>query len=83
MKRKSIRPEGTPHLTEKFKDWRDFTNRVARPWVENDGKDPKKEYWYHSLMLAADPYYLAVSLVIADNRIRELEEMLAKRDVSA
>ncbi len=72
-KKPSIRPDGAPKLDEKYRDWRDFTDRVARPWVENDGDDPKVDAWYTALMIAADPYYLAVSLVIADNTIRRLE----------
>ena len=57
-----------------YTDWRDFTARVARPWVENDGNDPDVDRWYHALMIEADPWYLACALVIADNRISELEQ---------
>ena len=72
-KRKSLRPEASPHLGETYQDWRDFTNRVARPWVENDGKDQQIEHWHYVLMTEADPWYLACALVIADNHIRRLE----------
>lgn len=72
-KRSSIRPEGAPRLGETYRDWRDFTNRVARPWVENDSQDDKVDHWYSALMLEPDPWYIAVALVMADNRIRELE----------
>jgi hypothetical protein len=72
-KRPSIRPDGAPRLGDKFTDWRDFTNRVCRPWLENDSEDPKVDGWYAALFVAADPWYLACALVIADNRLRELE----------
>lgn len=68
-----LRPEGAPRLGETYRDWRDFTDRVARPWLENDGQDAKADNWYHALMLERDPWYVACALVMADNRIRELE----------
>ena len=71
-----LRPEGAPRLGETYRDWRDFTDRVARPWVENDGDDARVDNWYRTLMAEAEPYYLAVSLVIADNRIKALEAEL-------
>lgn len=66
-------PEGSPALGATYRDWRDFTDRVARPLVENDGDDNQVEKWHRVLMMEADDYYLAVALVMADNRIRELE----------
>lgn len=72
-KRESIRPPDAPPLGTTYTDWRDFTNRVARPWVENDGNDAKADHWYYALMTEADPWYLACALVIADNTIRRLE----------
>ena len=71
--RAPLRPEGAPKLGESYQDWRDFTDRVARPWVENDGYDPQVHAWYHTLMLERDPWYLACALVFADTRIRQLE----------
>ena len=68
-----LRPEGAPRLGETYRDWRDFTDRVARPWLENDGDDAKVDNWYRTLMMERDPWYLACALVMADNRIRELE----------
>lgn len=73
-KRESIQPEGAPSLTETYTDWRDFTNRVCRPLVERDGENPKADAWYYSLVIAQDPYYLAVSLVMAENALRQYEE---------
>lgn len=72
-KRERLRPEGSPALGATYRDWRDFTDRVARPLVENDGDDDRIEKWHRVLMMEADDYYLAVALVMADNRIRELE----------
>lgn len=71
--RKRLRPEGAPSLGESYRDWRDFTERVARPWIENDGDDAQIDNWYRTLMIEADPWYLACALVFADNRIRALE----------
>ncbi len=68
-----LRPAGAPRLGETYRDWRDFTNRVARPWVENDGDDARVDNWYSTLMMERDPWYIACALVMADNRIRELE----------
>lgn len=82
MTRKRKRPEGAPSLTEKYTDWRDFTNRVARPWVESDADDPDVDWWYHGLMLVPDPYYLACALVVADNRIHALEAALNEKEPS-
>jgi hypothetical protein len=74
MKRASIRPPEAPRLGTTYRDWRDFTDRVARPWIENDGQDVKIDNWYHTLMIEADPWYLACALVIADSTIRRLED---------
>jgi hypothetical protein len=65
-----MRPLGAPRLDEKYSDWRDFTNRVCRPWVENDGADEKVDAWYHALMCVPDPWYIACALVMADNALR-------------
>jgi hypothetical protein len=73
MKRATIRPPGAPKLGESYRSWRDFTDRVARPWVEDESGDARIDNWYRALMIEADPYYLAVALVIADNHIRRLE----------
>lgn len=73
-KREPLRPPGAPKLGTTYRDWRDFTDRVARPWVDNDGEDARADNWYRTLMVEADPWYLAVALVIADNHIRRLEE---------
>ena len=71
MRRESkMRPEGAPKLGETYRDWRDFTNRVARPWVEGDCEDPKADAWYRTLFIEREPFYLACALVMADNRIR-------------
>jgi hypothetical protein len=75
-KREPIRPAGAPRLDEKFIDWRDFTNRVCRPWLDNDGENARSDAWYSVLVTNAGPWYLASALVIADNRIRELEALL-------
>lgn len=69
----TVRPPDAPKFGETYRDWQDFTDRVARPLVENDGEDPAVDSWYWKLMLEADPYYLAVCLVVALNRVRELE----------
>jgi hypothetical protein len=73
-KRQPLRPATTPPLGSTYRDWQDFTDQVARPWIENDGEDPQVDAWHLALMLEADPYYLAVSLVIALNHIRRLED---------
>lgn len=73
MKRQPIRPPDAPLLGTIYRDWRDFTERVARPWIDNDGDDPRVDNWYRVLMIEADSWYLACALVMADNRIRELE----------
>lgn len=75
-KRGPLRPPDSPHLGTIYRDWQDFTDRVCRPWVEVDGEDPKVDNWHRVLMLEADPYYLAVSLVIALNHVRRLEDEL-------
>lgn len=76
-KRARLRPEGAPSLGETYRDWRDFTNRVARPWVESN--DERAGAWFSTLILERDPYYLAIALVMADNRIRELESRKGSR----
>lgn len=68
-----MRPPGAPRLGEQFRDWRDFTDRVCRPLIDNDLNDPKAESWYRALFLQMTPDYLATALVMADNRIREYE----------
>jgi hypothetical protein len=73
--RKPLRPEGSPRLGETFTGWRDFTNRVARPLVECED-DEQIGRWHTTLMAGADVYYLAVALVMADNRIRAYEKGL-------
>lgn len=80
MKRRAtpLRPEGAPRLGETYRDWRDFTDRVARPWVYNDGDDARVDNWYRTLMMERDPWYLAVALVMADNRIKALEAELGR-----
>ena len=77
LRREPIRPEGAPRLGETYVDWRDFTNRVARPWLDNDGEDQKTDAWCHTLMLERDPWYIACALVMADNTIRALEAKVA------
>ena len=72
--RSTLRPEGAPKLGEIYRDWRDFTDRVARPWLDNDGADKKADNWFRTLMMERDPWYLACALVIADNTIRRLED---------
>lgn len=72
-KRQPIRPSDAPKLGTTYRDWHDFTDRVARPWLENDGDDPEVDNWYRTLMVEADPYYLACCLVIALNHVRRLE----------
>lgn len=79
--RPKLRPDGAPALGETYRDWRDFTDRVARPWLDNDGADPKADAWYHTLMMERDPWYLACALVLADNTIRRLEERLSGAEV--
>ena len=74
--RSTLRPEGAPKLGETYRDWRDFTRRVARPWLDNDGADPMADSWYRTLMMERDPWYLACALVIADNTIRRLEDVI-------
>jgi len=73
MKREKLRPESSPKLGTTYKDWRDFTNQVVRPWIENDGKDPKVDAWHRTLMMEQDEWYLACALYFADNHIRRLE----------
>ena len=68
-----LRPPGAPHLTDRYRDWRDFTDRVCRPWIDNDDLDPKAEAWYSALFATASPYYLATALVMADNALRRYE----------
>jgi hypothetical protein len=68
-----LRPPGAPHLTDKYRDWRDFTDRVCRPWIDNDGLDDKAEAWYSALFMNASHYYLAAALVMADNALRRYE----------
>jgi hypothetical protein len=56
-----------------FGDWRDFTEQVCRPLVEADGDDDKAEQAAMALYRKASPYYICVSLVMALNRINDLE----------
>lgn len=72
-KREPLRPPDAPHLGETYRDWRDFTERVARPWIENDGNDARIDNWYRTLMIERDPWYLACALVFADNALRAAE----------
>jgi hypothetical protein len=51
-----------------YSSWRDFTERVCRPWVENDDSDPDD---VPEAFAAVPPFYLAVGLVMADNALRE------------
>lgn len=76
-KRKSLRPPDAPRLDATFTDWRDFTNRVARPWLDNDGEDAQVDAWYRTLMMVPDPWYIACALVFADNEIERLRAALA------
>jgi len=56
-----------------FRDWRDFTEQVCRPLVEADGDDDKVEQVAMALYRKVSPYFICVSLVMALNRINELE----------
>jgi len=67
------RPESAPRLGETYRDWRDFTDRVARPWIENDAEDAAVEWWYGVLMREQDVRYIATALVMADNALRAIE----------
>ena len=71
-----MRPPGAPHLGDKFRDWRNFTDRVCRPWIDNDLNDPKAESWYRALFLQMTPDYLATALVLADNALRRYEALV-------
>lgn len=53
----------------KYRDWRDFTEKVCVPIVEsNDNNEAMTEEF-----VSMDPYYLAVCLVIANNTVKRLE----------
>lgn len=56
-----------------FRDWRDFTEQACRPVVEADGDDDTAEQAAMALYRKASPYFICVSLVMALNRINELE----------
>lgn len=56
-----------------FTDWHDFTQQVCVPLVEADGDDEEKIQTAMKLYRKASPYSIAVSLVMALNRIKELE----------
>ena len=75
----SIRPEGAPRLTDSYRDWREFVELVCRPWIDNDLDDEQAENWYRTLFKTASDEYLAAALVMADNRIRELERVRTER----
>jgi hypothetical protein len=62
-----------PQLPLQYTDWRDFTNRVCRPWIDNDGLDDVAEAQYAALFAAMPDYYLAAAFVLADNALRRLE----------
>lgn len=73
MRRTRLRPPDAPKLGTTYRDWQDFTDRVARPWLDDDGEDPRVDNWYRTLMIEADPWYLACALVLALDNIRRLE----------
>lgn len=56
-----------------FRDWVDFTEKVCRPLVEADGDDEVAIQAAMALYRKQSPYGICVSLVMALNRIRELE----------
>ena len=53
----------------KYTDWRDFTNKACRPWVDSDGDDRMAE----GLISEVGLWYMAAALVMADNALREWE----------
>lgn len=55
-----------------FTDWHDFTERVCRPLVEADG-DEEAVQAAMALYRKQSPFGVCVSLVMALNRIKELE----------
>lgn len=55
---------------EDYRDWRDFTERVARPWVDGDGVDTTLE----QVIRDVGVWYLAVALVMADAALRRMEQ---------
>jgi hypothetical protein len=56
-----------------YANWREFTDQVARPWVENDADNPEADQHFAALFAETDPYYLAVALVMADARVKAME----------
>jgi hypothetical protein len=59
---------------EGYKDWRDFTNKVCRPWVEAEHADDEDAQIKYELEFSkVGDYYLAATLVMADNTVRRLE----------
>lgn len=62
-------PCGDP---QEFRDWHDFfTERACRPLVESE--DPAEIQAAMALYRKANPHWIAVSLVMALNRIQALE----------
>lgn len=76
--RESLRPAGAPRLGESFHNWRDFTERVCRPWMEDC--DAKTDAWYRALFLQMTPEYLAAALVMADNALDDLAAVLREHE---
>lgn len=62
-------PCGDP---QEFRDWHDFTERALRPLVESE--DPTEIQAAMKLYRKANPHWIAVSLVMALNRIQALED---------
>lgn len=55
-----------------FRDWHDFTDRVCRPIVADETSEAELQAAM-VLYRKANPHFIAVSLVMALNRIRQLE----------
>jgi hypothetical protein len=66
---------------QEFENWRDFTHRVCLPIVEADSDHGgEKVQAAMRLYRTASPYSIAVSLVMALNRVEALEKQWRAHD---
>ncbi len=61
-----------PHSLGEFTSWQDFVDRVARPMVEADG-NLAQEQEAMELFEKASPYFICVSMVMMDNRLKDIQ----------
>lgn len=66
----------THPLGTEFTSWQDFVDRVARPLVTAD-EDKAQEQEAMDLYWKASPYFVCVSMVIMDNRLKDMDDLEA------